>query len=231
MSESHFSVAPRDIKVGTRFGRLVTIGPTFRIRHPHYAVVCQCDCGAVVGNQVGNLRSGDIVSCGCYRDEIVRIKLATHGYSRVGKSHPLYRLWGDMIQRCVNPNRRSFDRYGGRGISVCDEWLNDPVAFIRWGEASGYKKGLQIDRIDNDGNYEPSNCRFVPNAVNVNNRSVTVVLTAFGETKALSEWAQDSRCQCSAPAIYGRVKRGMSPELAIATPLKFRRVGGHGKHL
>lgn len=80
--------------------------------------------------------------------------------------HPLYLVWCAMKQRCSNPNRKDFKRYGGRGVKVCNLWQKDPKSFIEWCLANGYKKGLQLDRIDNDGNYEPCNCRFVTNATN-----------------------------------------------------------------
>ena len=80
-----------------------------------------------------------------------------HGLSR----HPLYPIWTGMKQRCYNKNRHEYPRYGGKGVRVCDEWMNDPVAFITWAVNHGYKKGLSIDRIDPSGNYEPSNCRFL----------------------------------------------------------------------
>lgn len=81
-----------------------------------------------------------------------------------------------MKERCYNPNAHYYKNYGGRGISICDEWRNDPIAFIQWGEKHGYQKGLQIDRIDNDGNYEPSNCRFVTPKENNNNKRNNILL-------------------------------------------------------
>lgn len=87
---------------------------------------------------------------------------ASHGLS----SHPLYRKLKQMQARCNYPSASGFAYYGGRGIKVCDEWLRDPEAFVAWAEESGYEEGLEIDRIDPDGDYEPSNCRFVPHVVN-----------------------------------------------------------------
>ena len=83
-----------------------------------------------------------------------------HGYSR----HPLYSVWNGIKNRCYNKNEKQYGVWGGRGISVCDEWINNPKAFIEWALKSGYKKGLFIDRINNDMDYEPNNCRFITRA-------------------------------------------------------------------
>ena len=88
-----------------------------------------------------------------------------HGLTK----HPLYRKWGEIKTRCYNQNREDYVHYAGRGITVCDEWLNDPVAFIEWSLANGWQKGLYIDRIDNDKGYSPDNCRFVNNRTNCQN--------------------------------------------------------------
>jgi len=88
-------------------------------------------------------------------------KKIRHGFAREGKRHPLYQKWHDMKSRTLNRNNKKYDYYGGRGIVVCDEWKHDPVAFINWGLLNGWEPGLLLDRKDNDGNYEPSNCRFV----------------------------------------------------------------------
>lgn len=109
-----------------------------------------------------------------------------HGYSR----DPIYPIWTNMIARCNNSKKDHYDRYGGRGIKVCDEWYDISV-FADWAYSNGYEKGLQIDRIDNDGNYCPSNCRFVTHTQNLRNTSINKYLTICGETKCLSEWAED----------------------------------------
>ena len=89
-----------------------------------------------------------------------------HGFALRGKVHPLYTLLNNMEHRCNNPRHRAFEDYGGRGISVCEEWINNVGAFASWAIAHGWKKGLFIDRINNDGNYEPDNCRFVTRQIN-----------------------------------------------------------------
>lgn len=93
-----------------------------------------------------------------------------HGACRNGASTPLYRMWGRIKERCLNPNKDSYHRYGGRGIRVCEEWMNSFLTFSEWATENGYQEGLQIDRINNDGNYEPGNCRFVTGEVNTQNQ-------------------------------------------------------------
>jgi DNA-binding XRE family transcriptional regulator len=107
------------------------------------------------------------VSCGCHKTKNVR-----HGYTSNGVMHPLYAAWQSMKARCYNPHEKRYPHYGGRGIQICDEW-HTPEIFIAWGLNHGWQKGLQLDRINNDGHYEPANCRFVTCTINNRNRSVT----------------------------------------------------------
>lgn len=158
------------IEVGQRFGRLTVLGEPFFLRSIRKDgtecrrtkhVVCQCECGIITVCCGRNVKNGHTQSCGC----IIPIK---HGF--VG--HPIYKVWEDMIQRCTNPNHKRFKDYGGRGITICETW-EDAKTFIEWCLANGWKEGLEIDRKDNDGNYEPSNCHFVPPQVNCQNRRNT----------------------------------------------------------
>jgi hypothetical protein len=112
----------------------------------------------------------------------------THG---ICADYPnLYGVWLSMKSRCENPNRPKFKDYGYRGIEICEEW-QDAGNFAKWAFSNGYKQGLQIDRIDNDGNYEPSNCRFVTPKENSRNRRNTKLLTINGETKSVAEWCEN----------------------------------------
>lgn len=125
-----------------------------------------------------------------------------HGFS---VTHPkLFGIWETMRSRCNNPNREKYKDYGGRGIKVCDEWNKNADAFCKWALQNGYDDGLQLDRIDNDGNYEPSNCRFVTPKKNSRNRRNTVYLTVNGETKCVSEWCETKGV--SAFTVYWWVK-------------------------
>jgi len=96
-----------------------------------------------------------------------------HGYAIRNNLHPLYRCWIGIKVRCYNINCKGFEYYGARGIKMCDEWLNDPQLFVTWGLLHGWKRGLQIDRIDNNGNYTPNNCRFITKSINNSNRRRT----------------------------------------------------------
>ena len=119
---------------------------------------CQCVCGTEKIIRGGVLRSGESRSCGCLQRE----KLITHGLSK----HPLYNVWYSILIRCYQTYNPRYKDYGGRGISVCSDWHHNFTAFYHWGLSNGWKKGLSLDRIENDGNYEPGNCQFIPLGLN-----------------------------------------------------------------
>ena len=139
---------------GKRFGRLVAIE---RDMSTQYKYICKCDCGTIKSIDGYHLINGKIRSCGCLKRDTTIARSTKHGKAR----SPLYTKWQDMKRRCYNQNRREYKHYGARGITVCDEWRNDFEAFEKWCLENGYDGKLSLDRIDNDGNYEPDNCRFV----------------------------------------------------------------------
>lgn len=136
-------------------------------------VMCKCDCGAEKKIRLNGLRTGQTKSCGCLQKEKARktgktLKeyRTTHGLT----NHNLFSKWHSIKTRCLNSNSRCFPNYGGRGIKICAEWESDFGNFYNWAINNGYREGLTIDRIDNDGNYEPSNCRWVTMKENERNR-------------------------------------------------------------
>lgn len=151
----------RLVKPGDTFGSRIVIGAPFRKGDRSRSfVVVECVCGLVAISNVDNLVSGKGALC-------KRCAHMKHGLV----DHPLNSIWHGMKQRCLNHNLPRFSDYGGRGISVCDEWKNEFRPFYNWAMSNGWKPGLQLDRINNDGNYEPGNCRFVtPKANSLNRR-------------------------------------------------------------
>lgn len=125
-------------------------------------------CGTVCKASTEDVKAGKIVSCGCYHKKRIKEANTTHGL----RYHELYNKWKAMRNRCVSPTDQSYKYYGGRGITVCDEWLKDPETFFEWCYTNGYEKNLSLDRIDNDLGYNPDNCRFTTKSVQSRNTRI-----------------------------------------------------------
>lgn len=196
--------------IGKKYGRLTVIKLTHFKKKWYFE--CKCECGGkkVVGRD--NLIYGHTKSCGCYKRDYLRKKHITHGLSKT----KLYGVWETMKNRCYNPNSTKYKRYGARGILVCDEWKNNFEAFYNWAVLTGYKKGLTIERINNNGNYEPSNCRWLTNKEQANNKSTNKYITYNGQTKTLAEWCNVFNVPYS--LFRGRLRLGWSIEKTFFTP-------------
>lgn len=195
---------------GQKFGRLTVIKRAEN-KGTRATWLCKCDCGnelIVVGK---NLRTGNTKSCGCYQQDIAREAQTKHK----GSNTRLYGVWACMIQRCSNPNNCSYKRYGARGIKVYEEWF-DFVVFQNWALQNGYADNLSIDRIDVNGNYEPSNCRWATQKEQCQNTRKNHNITINGETHCINEWARIYNIKRE--IIKDRILRGWDEVKAVITP-------------
>lgn len=173
--------------IGKRFGRLTVLSLDHiseKYRGSWWR--CRCDCGNETVVYRGGLTSGDIISCGCYRKEHQSEYARTHGLT----SHPLYSTWSGMIQRCTNPNAQNYERYGGRGVDVCEKWRTNFDSFYNWAMTHGYSEELTLDRQDNDLGYTPENCRWVDLCTQQNNTRRNHYVTYNDETRTIAEWSR-----------------------------------------
>ncbi|OHX28343.1 hypothetical protein Javan273_0035 [Streptococcus phage Javan273] len=188
---------------GQRFGRLVVIERLPQKPYTKANYRCKCDCGKEKTVRSSNLASGHCNSCGC----IVK----RHG---LAKKERLYNIWVGMRQRCNNESSKDYPKYGGRGIVICNEW-NDYLIFREWALSNGYSDKLSIDRMDVNGNYEPSNCRWVNHKTQANNQSNNHLITFDGKTKTIKQWSDETGI--SNVTILTRLTRGWSIERALTT--------------
>lgn len=166
--------------IGKRFGKLIVLKRVMN-KNSRPCWQCLCDCGNVSEVLGLSLQAGRTKSCGCGRIKHNEYKSRLHG------------VWNGMKTRCLNPRMHSYKEYGGRGISVCSEWM-DYIPFRDWAKANGYNPGLQIDRIDVNGNYEPSNCRFITPLENQQNRrNVKLIASQVLEIRLLLSSGQKQR--------------------------------------
>ena len=150
------------------------------------AWLCECSCGKRKVVMSCHLKNGNVRSCGHLISQNVRKANTRHGMFNTR----LYKIFDSMKQRCYNPNSTSYHNYGGRGITICDEWLNDPSAFFKWSLENGYSDDLTIDRKDNDKGYSPENCRWTTEIEQHNNTRRNRYVEYKGEVHTLSEWCR-----------------------------------------
>lgn len=150
-----------------KYNRLTPIKIAYKKDRASYWL-CQCDCGNTTTVREASIKNGHTKSCGCIRSDRMKYSnpRTTHGL----RGHRLNSIWRGMKTRCYNKNSLEYSNYGGRGITVCKEWKDDFKSFYDWAMSHGYKEGLTIDRIDNNGNYEPNNCQWLTKSENVAKR-------------------------------------------------------------
>ena len=187
---------------GRRFGRLTVIEFDHMDKYYSSYWVCKCDCGNEVVVSRGNLVKSRAKSCGCYKRDLQRELKTTHGEHQ----SRLHNIWGNMKQRCGNEKNTNYHSYGERGISVCNEWLDNYETFRDWALENGYSDELTLDRRDNNGIYSPDNCRWADRYTQMNNRRNTRYITYNDETHSISEWARI--LNVTANTLYYRIKKG-----------------------
>jgi len=213
MSGGHFDM------LGKRFGHLTITGlsdknKTYPLRRNWMLL---CDCGNETFSTTNMLTRGYKTTCGkCVFHSRALSSNATHRQSKT----KLYRVWYGMLERCENSKNPNYKNYGARGISVCEEWRNSYQAFYYWAMQSGYKEGLSIDRIDNNGCYAPINCRWCSKKEQAQNRRSNVFITYKGDSKTVSQW--ESILGLGRDLIRSRLSRGWSVNdaLSVATSEK-----------
>jgi len=199
--------------IGERFGRLVVQTSVGKNPNGRYLWLCLCDCGnfwTVLGH---NLRTGHTQSCGCLNNELVLKRITTHGHRKHGLTTFVYRCWAHMMQRCYNPNNSQYNNYGGRGIKVCERWLHSFENFYE--DMGNCPTGMTLDRKDNDGDYEPENCRWATWEEQENNRRNNHWVEYRGERKTIAQW--ERYLGVNKGTIRSRLHRGCSIERSLAT--------------
>ena len=205
---------------GRKFGRLTVIKLDHLkemynrkgVKNGHKTYwLCKCDCGNNIVVRKDLLLNGSSKSCGCLKKEQDRKNLntTTHGlsYTRLNS------IWRGIKKRCLNNNCKAFPKYGGRGIKIYSCWINDFKSFYDWSIANGYKDDLTIDRINSDGNYEPSNCRWVDMKTQQRNRTNNKLIAYKGETHTLPEWCEI--LHLSYGKVRQRIRKGVPFDKAI----------------
>lgn len=211
---------------GEIFGELTVVSFSHREKNENrncydYFWNCICKCGKQVVRKERSLKEkknhNQIISCGCSRGKFFKENnpKKTHGLSKTR----IYKIYCKMKERCYYKEYPEFYLYGGRGIKICDEWLNDFKTFYKWALENNYNENLSIDRIDYNGDYEPNNCRWADNIAQANNKRNNIVLTHNGQTHTMPEWARILNLPYS--TLANRRKKGKSVE-EILNPNKLR---------
>lgn len=207
-----------------KFVKLTVIAQAGKNKHGHIEWLCLCDCGKQTIVPGCCLKTGNTKSCGCLQREVVSKIMTTHGHnSKTGKSK-VYQSWDDMTQRCGNPNRKQYKNYGGRGIRICQRWKKFTNFLKDMGEPP--TRQYTLDRINNNGNYCKSNCRWATRKQQSQNRRNNIMITHNNKTQCLSAWSDELGINYKT-LWYRLFKYGWSQTKAFNTPI--RQDSRHGK--
>lgn len=208
------------IKVGDAFGRLTVINILGPIKG-HRSASFRCECGKEIVTRFSSVVTGSVKSCGCFHDEMARRRFVRHGGSIGGRESRTYTSWQSMIQRCFNEKNDAYHRYGGRGIMVCERWRDFANFLADMGERPSR---MTIERNDNNGNYEPGNCRWATKLEQANNTSWNRLITYQGRTQTLQQWSRETGIS-NILLRYRIVAAGWPVEKAFTAPIH-----GQGTH-
>lgn len=204
---------------GKRFGKLTVIKKHNQDKWGGWNWLCMCDCGNETVVSGGHLRGLKTKSCGCSRKE-------TKNFTHKMTGSRLYKVWNAMKSRCYYEKSEMFKHYGGRGITVCDEWKNSFISFYDWSIKNGYDENAErgqctIDRIDVNGNYEPNNCRWATIKQQANNTRRNHFIEYNGKTQTVSQWANELGVEPD--SIFNRLQKGFTEEEALTLKFNERR--------
>lgn len=205
---------------GIRSGRLKAIRPTEK-RSAKGGILweCLCDCGNICYVDAYSIKANKTKSCGCIRREkTIQRNRAGAKYPQEERESRLYSIWQGIYARTAYPSQKAYKDYGGRGITICDEWKNNFYAFKEWALNNGYANGLTIERIDNNGNYCPENCKWITKGEQNNNQRSNIIIEYRGETHTAAQWADIMGIKHS--AIYKRIHKNNSPENVLKEYIK-----------
>lgn len=207
-----------------KYGRWTVISPLKKGPAKAYRLSCRCECGTVRDVLAYTLRNGTSQSCGCLNREAVsdfckRTK-TTHGCAQSGKKTKTYNVWAGMRKRCMNRKHSDFPLYGGRGISICERWkgVNGFANFLA--DMGEVPVGMSLDRIDNNGDYCPENCRWADQKTQQRNRRSNRAVTIDGRTLIVTDWAKEFNIKVH--TVWSRIRKGWDVHLALTTPCKKR---------
>lgn len=197
--------------ISKRYGNLTVLNLDYERRTPNGTLrrymICKCDCGKIITVALHQLKSGHTKSCGCLKG----VKQRGYKYNYPN----LYQVYDNIRSRCYKKSNAEYHNYGERGIVMCEDWKNNRNSFYNWCLNHGYKDGLQIDRIDVDGDYEPNNCRFITPKENSRNRRNNRIIYHNGVKYVFSEFCEKFNISNRRSALYRYMKKGFTSDELI----------------